>query len=189
MTEDDGKPDTLCAIKTVPGHHARKHYNQREIDVIRDEVIAHLPEQTDIGIITPYNVQVDELSRQLPAIESATVHKFQGREKDTIIMSVVDDQITEFSDDPNLLNVAISRAKKRFCLVVSGNEQLLKGNISELLSYIEYNNFTVSESRIHSILIICIVNIPVNVWLLFRHIRKYLSMIRKTLLLLLYKQF
>lgn len=111
MTEDDGKPDTLCAIKTVPGHHARKHYNQREIDVIRDEVIAHLPEQTDIGIITPYNVQVDELSRQLPAIESATVHKFQGREKDTIIMSVVDDQITEFSDDPNLLNVAISRAK------------------------------------------------------------------------------
>ena len=43
MTEDDGKPDTLCAIKTVPGHHARKHYNQREIDVIRDEVIAHLP--------------------------------------------------------------------------------------------------------------------------------------------------
>ena len=151
MTEDDGKPDTLRAIKTVPGHHARKHYNQREIDVIRDEVIAHLPEQTDIGIIAPYNVQVDELSRQLPEIESATVHKFQGREKDTIIMSVVDDQITEFSDDPNLLNVAISRAKERFCLVVSGNEQLLKGNISELLSYIEYNNFTVSESRIHSI--------------------------------------
>lgn len=151
MTEDDGKLDTLCAIKTVPGHHARGHYNQREIDVIRDEVVAHLPEHTDIGIITPYRDQVEALSRQLPEIECATVHKFQGREKDTIIMSVVDDQITKFSDDPNLLNVAISRAKERFCLVVSGNEQLLKGNIDELLSYIEYNNFTVSESKIHSI--------------------------------------
>lgn len=151
MTEEDNKPDTMWAIKTSPGNHMRGHYNQREIDVIRDEVLTHLPNKTNVGIIAPYNAQVKELSKQLQNIESATVHKFQGREKDTIIMSVVDDQITEFSDDPNLLNVAISRAKERFCLVVSGNEQELSGDISELLSYIEYNNFTVSESKIHSI--------------------------------------
>ena len=151
MTEENGECDTMCAIKTVLGNHARKYYNQREIDVIQNEVIPHLPKQTDIGIITPYNAQAKELSRQLPEIESATVHKFQGREKDTIIMSIVDDQITEFSDNPNLLNVAISRAKEHFCLVVSGNKQTLNGNISELLSYIEYNNFTITESKIHSI--------------------------------------
>ncbi|MBR2623697.1 MAG: DUF2726 domain-containing protein, partial [Paludibacteraceae bacterium] len=68
-----------------------------------------------------------------------------------IIMSVTDDQISEFSDDSNLINVAISRAKKRFCLVVSGNEQERKGNISELLDYIAYNNLSVLDSKLNSI--------------------------------------
>ena len=66
-------------------------------------------------------------------------------------MSVVDDQITSFSDDTNLINVAISRAKKRFILVVSGNEQERKGNISDLIEYIEYNNMTIMDSKICSI--------------------------------------
>ncbi|MCP9611374.1 AAA domain-containing protein [Coprobacter tertius] len=151
MTEEDDKPDTMRAVLTSPGNHARSHYNQREIDVIKNEVLPGLPSRDDVGIITPYNAQVEQLSRQLPDFEAATVHKFQGREKDTIIMSVVDNQITPFSDDPNLLNVAVSRAKDRFCLVVSGNEQELKGNITELMSYIAYNNFTVTESKIHSV--------------------------------------
>ena len=66
-------------------------------------------------------------------------------------MSVTDDQITDFSDDANLINVAISRAKKRFCLVVSGNEQEKNGNISDLIDYISYNNLTVTDSKICSI--------------------------------------
>ncbi len=84
-------------------------------------------------------------------IEVATIHKYQGREKDTIIMSTVEDHISEFCDDPNLINVAISRAKKRFCLVTSGNEQERKGNIYELLEYIAYNKMSVTESKIFSI--------------------------------------
>ena len=66
-------------------------------------------------------------------------------------MSVVDDEISEFADDPNLLNVAISRAKKHFYLVVSGNEQERKGNNTEFIDYIAYNNFSVIESKINSI--------------------------------------
>ena len=66
-------------------------------------------------------------------------------------MSVVDDQITEFADDANLLNVAISRAKKQFCLVVSGNKQDYRGNIMDLIDYIAYNNFSLTESKINSI--------------------------------------
>lgn len=151
MTQDNDEDNVLTAIKTVPGHHTRGHYNQREIDVVRQEIIPTLNDETDIGIITPYNQQVSEFNRQLPSLETATIHKYQGREKDTIIMSVVDDEITEFADDPNLLNVAISRAKKRFFLVVSGNEQKRKGNISELIDYIAYNNFSVTESKINSI--------------------------------------
>ena len=151
MTEDKDEPGVLTAVRTAPGHHVRGHYNQREIDVVKEEIMPSLKGNKDIGIITPYNQQVNEFNRQVPTIETATIHKYQGREKDTIIMSVVDDEITEFADDPNLLNVAISRAKKHFCLVVSGNEQGRKGNITELIDYIAYNNFSVVDSKISSI--------------------------------------
>ena len=151
MTEDHDEKDVMMAIKTVPGHHSRGHFNQREIDVVKNEILPRLGQAEDAGIITPYNDQVNEFNRQISSFSAATIHKYQGREKDTIIMSVVDDTITEFSDDSNLINVAISRAKKRFCLVVTGNEQERKGNINDLIDYIEYNNLTVAESKICSI--------------------------------------
>lgn len=78
-------------------------------------------------------------------------NKFQGREKDPIVLTTVDDVVTDFSDDPNLLNVAVSRAKKRLCLVVSGNDQPKDSNIGDLISYIEYNNFQVVQSEIYSV--------------------------------------
>lgn len=151
MTEDNNEENVMMAVKTVPGNHSRGLFNQREIDVVEQEVLPLMAEDESIGIITPYNAQVNAFRKQLPEIETATIHKYQGREKDSIIMSVVDDQITDFSDDPNLMNVAISRAKKRFCIVLSGNEQNKKGVISELVDYINYNNFTVIESKISSI--------------------------------------
>ncbi len=151
MTEDNDESNVMTAIKTAPGHHTRGHYNQREIDVVKEEIMPNLQDETDIGIITPYNQQVNEFNHQIPTLETATIHKYQGREKDTIIMSVVDDEISDFADDPNLLNVAISRAKKHFYLVVSGNEQERNGNITEFIDYIAYNNFSVIESKINSI--------------------------------------
>ncbi|MBP3355693.1 MAG: DUF2726 domain-containing protein [Rikenellaceae bacterium] len=153
MTRDNGEPDVVCAVKTVEGNHDRHHVNQREIDVIRKEVLPTLSYEAEhIGIIAPYNAQVNALQQQIGTpIDIATVHKFQGREKDAIVMSTVENQISDFVDDPNLLNVAMSRAKQKFCLVLTGNKQQKSGNISDLLAYIEYNNFTVSESKIHSI--------------------------------------
>ena len=153
MTRDKGEEDIICAIRTAKGNHSRSHMNQREIDVIKEEVLPNLSYETDeIGVIAPYNKQVDAVKSALEEdIDVATVHKFQGREKDAIIMTTVDDVITSFSDDPNLLNVAVSRAKSQFYLVVSGNEQPKDCNISDLIAYIEYNNGTVSTSKIHSI--------------------------------------
>lgn len=151
MTRDNGEKDVLSAYLTVKGNHAVEQYNQREIDVVRDEVLPALNNFDDIGVVTPYNNQVRQFRRQLPDIDTATVHKFQGREKDAIIMSVVDNQITPFADDANMINVAVSRAKKKFCLVMTGNEQLSNGNITDLLNYIQYNNCTVNNSKIASI--------------------------------------
>lgn len=155
MTEDHNEPDTLTVFRTVEGQHHRGHVNQRQIDVTMNEVLPRLENTApeDIGIIAPYRAQVREFAKatQGNGVEVDTVHKFQGREKDTIIITTVDDEVTDFSDDPYLLNVAISRAKKKLCLVVSGNEQPADSNIKDLVSYIEYHNFNVVESELYSV--------------------------------------
>ena len=152
MTEDDKQGKSLKAVKTAEGNHARGNYNQRQIDIIRDEILPSLdvPEE-NIGIIAPYNDQVNEIRKQIRNIDVATVHKFQGREKDVIILSTVDNQIRDFTDDPYLLNVAVSRAKKQLIVIVSGNEQEKSGNITDLISYIQYNKMDVVESKVYSV--------------------------------------
>lgn len=152
MTEDHGEKDVLSAVKTVVGNHARDHYSQRQIDVIKNEIIPrYVLDPQETGIIAPYKNQVNALEREIDDIDDATVHKFQGREKDCIILSTVDDQISDFVDDPYLLNVAVSRAKKKLLLVVTGNKQAKERNITDLIEYIQYNNFEVVNSRIYSV--------------------------------------
>lgn len=151
MTKRSDVEKHLLVLTTAPGQHCRGHYNQREIDAVRIELKPLLDNFEDTGIIAPYNSQVNQFRSQIPEIEVATVHKYQGREKDTIIMSVTDDLITEFADNANLLNVAVSRAKNKFCLVVSGNPQELNGNIHDLINYIKYQQGIVIQSKLRSI--------------------------------------
>ena len=152
MTTDKGENDVLSVVKTVAGNHERNHYSQRQIDVIKNEIIPKYvsnPEET--GIIAPYKNQVEALSKEIKDIDAATVHKFQGKEKENIIISTVDDEISDFADDPYLINVAVSRAKKKLMFVVTGNEQTKERNITDLIDYIQYNNFEVADSKIYSI--------------------------------------
>ncbi|MEG0831421.1 MAG: AAA domain-containing protein [Acidaminococcaceae bacterium] len=162
MTEDntneaDEKLETLLAIKTNLGKHSRGHVNQRQIDVIVKEALPRLAGRedvtNDIGIIAPYKKQVAEIAKQLNnnEIEVDTVHKFQGKEKDTILLTTVDDVVTSFSDDPYLLNVAVSRAKNRLWVIISGNEQPTDSNLGDLIDYIAYNQFKVIDSGVYSI--------------------------------------
>lgn len=152
MTTDNGEEDVLSVVKTVAGNHVRNHYSQRQIDVIRQEIIPrYVLDPKETGIIAPYKNQVEALSREITDMEAATVHRFQGKEKENIIISTVDDEISDFADDPYLINVAVSRAKKRLMLVVTGNEQAKEHNITDLIDYIQYNNFEVTESKIYSV--------------------------------------
>lgn len=68
-----------------------------------------------------------------------------------IILSTVDNEISGFTDHPNRLNVAVSRAKDQLILVVNGNENEKENNISDLIRYIEYQNFTVVNSELQSV--------------------------------------
>ncbi|AFJ64158.1 putative helicase [Bacillus velezensis YAU B9601-Y2] len=147
--KSDNEP-SIVLIKTVKGNHMRfqggKH-NIRELDSLDEDSIKNLvfPESYETGFIAPYREQINHAEQRLPEeILKDTVHKFQGRECDGIIFSTVLDKKgskndVQFVDSANLINVAISRAKKRFVLV-SDVEVFKKSNkeISELIRYMEY---------------------------------------------------
>lgn len=152
MTEGNG--NAIRLMTTRPGKHARERTNLRQAEVIRDEVLPTLQcAGSEIGIVTPYRDQVNILKNliQDPEIEIDTIHKYQGREKDAIIFSTVDDIIKDFSDNPELLNVAVSRAKRQFILVASEEEQPQGSNVGDLIGYIRYNQGDISRSAICSV--------------------------------------
>lgn len=155
MTEDYGEDDVLKVYITSEGNHARGHLNQRQIDVIEKEIIPELSKKVNsknIGIISPYRTQRDKIQQTVDTdLKIDTVHKFQGREEDAIIITTVDNEITEFVDDPKMLNVAVTRAKKYLRLVVSNNENNKNTNIGDLIRYIKFNNFETIESKTKSI--------------------------------------
>lgn len=152
MTE--GPENALRLVTTNAGRHARRRINLRQAEIIRDVILPTLnfPKE-EIGIITPYRDQVETIKQAInePKIEVETIHKYQGREKNVIIFATVDDIVTEFSDNPNLLNVAVSRAKQKFILVASEEEQPQSSNVGDLIGYIRYNNCDVLHSTVNSI--------------------------------------
>lgn len=154
LTQDQGEAGVLSAFRTNPGNHERDRTNQRQIDVLRYEVLPNLPHtDEEVGIIAPYRNQVSALKSCLAPrqIEASTVHKFQGREKVVILLTTVDNELTAFSDDPNLLNVAVSRARQKFALITSAQPAPSGSPVGDLLAYIEYNNLAIVDSEVRSV--------------------------------------
>ena len=159
--------DPLILYKTAEGNHMRRItkgsgkgvYNQRELDVIVNDVLKNpkISEiKNNVGMVTPYRKQANKAKELFSDdIECDTVHKYQGREKDIMIMSTVLDNTRDgnrgidFVDDPNMINVAVSRAIKQFVLVTDKELFFHKGeHIVDLIRYIQYN--TISENIIQS---------------------------------------
>jgi len=158
-------------IRTVPGNHARRNpngsglYNQREIDEITQMISSQ--KLTDIGIITPFRYQANLIrsSCSNDQIEADTIHKFQGRQKESIILSFVvnnlendpdnvENRLYDFVTNKKLLNVAISRAKNKITAIVSDKVYHSTNNvIADFIKYSEYlyGNTITSESNITSV--------------------------------------
>ena len=138
MTSGGNHPFKIIETNISGG---RNNYNQRQIDetdtYIRENYSA---DYSTVGVIAPYRKHADMLQNQLPkGTEADTIHKFQGREKDVIIFNTVQNKIGEFIDNPNLINVAVSRAVKEFIMVKPQSMELPHGtNIGDLIRYISY---------------------------------------------------
>jgi hypothetical protein len=154
FTTSDPGNRPLVVVRTAQGNHMRQHAggrtNQREADVIAEEVLRKFCSDTDpedIGVVTPYRLQVDKVAAAIVnTIQADTVHKFQGRAKDVIIMSTVLDETrngrfgVQFVDNPHLVNVAVSRAVKRFVLVTNYDMLPASRHLRDLVRFIQYQD-------------------------------------------------
>ncbi len=154
MTNGDNHPFRIIETSISGG---KEDYNQRQIDetdlYIRENYSA---DYTKVGVIVPYRRHADMLQKQLPnGAEADTIHKFQGREKDVIIFNTVKNKIGTFIDNPNLINVAVSRAVKEFVVVKPASMELPHGtNIGDMIRYICYTtdpNKTIVKGNICSV--------------------------------------
>ena len=102
-----------------------------------------IPEKDVFAIITPFTGQVKAIKRELSAIMGdqsknitvGTVHTFQGGERRIVILSTVYgalDGCYFIDKEPNLMNVAVSRAKDAFW--VFGSSKCLEGKTRKLAS-------------------------------------------------------
>jgi len=144
LTTDSGEA-SLSLVITAKGNHTRNFSNLRELESIEGH---YWDEESSRGYIAPYNAQVNLAQTVLPTdFVKSTVHKFQGRECDEIVFSTVLDKKRSsqlgrniaFVDDPNLVNVAVSRARNRFTLVTGDDVFEKHGrHIAALIRYIKY---------------------------------------------------
>lgn len=132
--------------------------------------------QEQIAIISPFKKQVELIKQilknnNMDKIEVGTTHTFQGKQKDYVIFSTVIDEFSKkrllnfIEEKPNLLNVAITRAKKQFILV--GNFECYnqsRGYLNKLFNkiykdgetysvYLEIENSKIHEPEIIDILL------------------------------------
>ncbi|MFW5966179.1 MAG: AAA domain-containing protein, partial [Persicimonas sp.] len=141
---DVGEPLSTILAPAFPlvfvdvDHDGHARHNEREAQAVVDSIEALLEYHSgepSVGVVSPFRAQVHlirKLLRQsLPGvaddIDVDTVERFQGSERDAILVSLVKtERAGDFLADERRLNVTLTRAKKK--LVVFGSRACLELN-------------------------------------------------------------
>ncbi len=116
------------------------------------------PEET-VGVITPFRAQISEIRKRLPSALQGknmtidTVERFQGSQRDIILMSMAVNHVSQMDTIQSLnpaanvdrkLNVAITRARKH--LIILGVAEVLQSQpiYADLLQFIQAQGGLVS---------------------------------------------
>eukprot|EP00850_Spirogloea_muscicola_P003650 SM000015S01150 [mRNA] locus=s15:37809:45597:- [translate_table: standard] len=134
--------------------------NRGEVEVV-DQIAAALTgrgvQAHFIGVISPYTAQVNALHQRLghgglEGLEVHTIDKYQGRDKDCIIVSFVrsstNDNAGKLLTDWRRINVCLTRAKKKLILVGSKKTLSRFPMLSNLLELMEARKWIVALSDI-----------------------------------------
>jgi superfamily I DNA and/or RNA helicase len=130
----DSKNSTILGPSTwfhVEGKTVEnKQVIREEIELLKEK-LALIQDADNIFVISPFKSVADkcrmELNKNFPKVKCGTIHTFQGKETDTVFLVLGSDPKSEgarrwASAKPNMLNVALTRAKKHFYVI--GNRTL-----------------------------------------------------------------
>ena len=142
LCSDERSPGDMRAVEWVRisgqssrGPQGRSRMNREEANKVATEIARTFPIYKglgcSVGVVTPYGAQAKLIherlskmivSEDLESIKIATAHRFQGDERHVMYFSpVVDKAMQEhqvrFAADPNLINVALTRARCRLVIV------------------------------------------------------------------------
>ena len=152
------KEDSLLLIDTKDEDNKNSNLNKKNVSTIEGQVIIdYIKKHKDenIGIITPFINQKEYISsiladNKIPPSIVGTVHGFQGDEKETIIFSTTISNQTSnetynwVKNNKELINVAVTRAKKKFILLgntsaVNKNSKESNDDLKDLFDYVKTN--------------------------------------------------
>lgn len=142
LCSDRRPPDGMRAVEweqaqgaSGPGPRGRSRINAPEAQAVVDRIArdfyAVRAQELSIGVVTPYSAQAERIrellgrrigNEQASEMTIATAHRFQGDECDVLYFSpVVDGAMrrgqVSFAADRNLINVALTRARRRLVIV------------------------------------------------------------------------
>lgn len=142
LCNDRRSPDGMRAVEweqtqgaSRPGPRGRSRINAPEAQAVVDRIArdfdAVRAQRLSIGIVTPYKAQAERIrellgrrfgNEQSAEMTTATAHQFQGDECDVLYFSPVVDRSmgrgqVSFAADRNLINVALTRARRRLVIV------------------------------------------------------------------------
>jgi hypothetical protein len=164
LTETSKNPDVLQYISVDQSNELypkERNTSINEINAIIRDIKKNKSE--NVAIITPFRNQADNFRKSLDQngldkVQVGTIHTFQGDEKETIYFSTSLNRNTNskvFSwaaNNMELINVAATRAKKRFVLVCDDKE--IEGrcdtndDLAQLLKYVKSNGREIPLSKI-----------------------------------------
>ncbi len=124
-------PSCWFNVSTAPTI-INKHVIKEEIDLLKLKIteLRNIGYEGEIYVISPFKSiasYCNEILRGQPKISCGTIHTFQGKEADIVFLVLGSDPKSSgarnwASQKPNMINVALTRAKKRFYVI--GNKKL-----------------------------------------------------------------
>lgn len=110
----------ILVIDAPKGKGNSFHENLSEAQAISHYLAQH-PE-SDFAVLTPYHNQIKLLANYIPRDNLFTIHGSQGREWDTVFLSIANQRPWQFTDSmlpigKRIINTAASRTRKKLIVV------------------------------------------------------------------------
>ncbi|KAJ3036787.1 Tripartite DNA replication factor [Rhizophlyctis rosea] len=143
--------DGIPALESRPGDLVQNDIEAELVHQVVSTLITCDVVESSIGIISPYRSQLKLISNKLKpyaGLEINTVDRYQGRDKDCVIVSLVrsnrNQNMGDLLRDWRRINVAFTRARTK--LVIFGSRTTLEGTtlFKEFLKIVDGNSWNLS---------------------------------------------